>query len=698
MPGHCCMMVVRDAPAVEVEVLMRPGEVVVARLREGLTIGRCLAPAGEGSRVRMALGRNRQTQLPTDRVILATGIAVEREEQVEEFRSRCEGLVSDIDLAEVWELSLDKSDAISLNDLAELYWGSSPDVAQRVALLLHLDRAALYFDDEKGGYKARSRESVRDIQARRQREAENEEASTSLVAHLSEGGLPPELTQRQSALLGQVQEYVIHGETYARSAAARSLLEKMGSGTRDLQRLGFELLVKAGAFSPDEHLALERERIPRQFPADALEEAASIDLLRTLADPQRRDLTGVPTVTVDDEGAKDRDDAISLEVEEGPAGPTYRIGVHIADAGAMIPPGGAVDLEAERRMASLYLPDLKVPMLPPELSEHTGSIVPGETRQALSLLARVGESGEVVDWEVAPSVISSQAALSYEEAGRAIEDADHPWHPTLAPLHRVAGALRRRREEAGGINLEQPEMLISVTPSGVPEVRVLERSTPGRVMVTELMILCNGLLAEFCRDNQLPACYRSQVAPDLSDVIATVPEGPLRRYLAIRRFPSADLDTVPAAHGGLGLPAYIQATSPLRRYPDLVMQRQLSSFLGSGQPLYSTEEIASVAQRAEVQLRELSRLEEDRRRYWFLKYLERRLAAEPEHEDSSLYRAVVLEIRPGQPGLLELADYPFRVRVGLPENRVPGDEVVLRLHGVDLWRRSAQFVHESTIP
>ena len=695
------MMVIGEAPALEVEASMRPGEVVVARLREGVAIGRCLAPAVEGSRVRMALGRNRQTQLPADRIILATGIAATGEEEVEEFRRRCEALASDIDLAEVWELLLELLDTISSEDLADLYWGPSPGMDQRVALLLHLDRASLYFVGEKGGYTVRTRETVREIQTRRQREAENEEASASLITYLSEGRLPPELTSRQSALLGQLQEYVIHGESYTCSAAARSLLEKMGSATRDLQQLGFGLLVRAGVFSPDEHLALKREGIPQQFPPDALEEAATIDLHRALAEPLRRDLTAVPTVTVDDEGATDRDDAISLEIEEDPAGTAgtiYRIGVHITDVGAMIQPGGAIDREAERRMASLYLPDLKVPMLPPEVSQHTGSIVPGERRLALSLLARVGESGEVADWEVAPSVISSRAALSYEEAGRAIEDADDPWHSTLAPLHRVAGALRRRREEAGGINLEQSEMLISVTPSGEAVVRVLERSTPGRVMVTELMILCNALLAEFCREHQLPACYRSQVAPDISDVMATTPEGPLRRYLAIRRFPPADLDTIPARHGGLGLPVYIQATSPLRRYPDLVMQRQLSSFLSSGQPRYSTEDIASVAQRAEVQLRELARLEEDRRRYWFLKYLENRLSGGPEHEENDLYRAVVLECRPGQFALLELADYPFRVRVGLPENRVPGDEVVLRLHGVDLWRRSARFVHESTVP
>ena len=126
----------------------------------------------------------------------------------------------------------------------------------------------------------------------------------------------------------------------------------------------------------------------------------------------------------------------------------------------------------------------------------------------------------------------------------------------------------------------------------------------------------------------------------------------------------------------------------------MVMQRQVSTFLATGEPFYSTDEVSSVAGRADVQVRELGRIEEDRRRYWFLKHLMPRSTSGGAEGDASLFSAVVLDSQQGRPAQLELIDYPYRVRVQLPSSAEPGDTVELRLHGVDLWRRLPQFVHE----
>ncbi len=683
---------------------MKPGEILVARVSGGASIVRCLegdgaSSAGKDSRVRIALGRNREARLPVDRVLLSTGLVASREEDVEAFRRRCDELASAMDLAEVWEVARDEASHLSLEDLAELYWGTAPDAAQRAACVLHLDRDSTYFVADREGYAPRSREAVADIHERRRREAENAQAADSLVASLASGRLPDELTRPQAALLEHLRGYVIHGEDYPRSGVARGLLERLNGGARDLQRLGFELLVSAGVLSPDEPLELERANIPRQFSAEALDEARAVDLARLLAQPHRRDLSGIPTITIDDADTQDRDDALSLEALPGPA---FQVGIHIADAGALVTHGGALDQEADRRMSTLYVPDGKVPMLPPSLSNNMGSLEPGEGRVALSLLVRMSEEGEVQGWEVVPSVVRSQAALSYEEADRALAENGHPWHQALATLERIALGLRRRREAAGAVVLERPEMTIKALPSGEVEVRVLRRATSSRQLVAEFMILCNALLAEFCARQDLPAAYRSQAVPDLSGIAqeaagglareAAMAETPLRWYLVMKRLPPASLDTVPQPHGGLGVPAYIQATSPLRRYPDLVMQRQISHFLDTGRPLYSFEAIASVAQRAEVQLRELARIEDERERYWFLKYLQQSHLGPP-GSGRELFRAMVLENSAGRTGLLELLDYPFRVRAELPGNHLPGEVVTLRLHGVDLWRRAAYFTY-----
>jgi exoribonuclease-2 len=217
------------------------------------------------------------------------------------------------------------------------------------------------------------------------------------------------------------------------------------------------------------------------------------------------------------------------------------------------------------------------------------------------------------------------------------------------------------------------------------------------MLVTEFMVLCNALLAGFCIEHGLPAAFRSQHAFSSVDldgrpvVPPGTPEGPYKQYLMMRRLPPAELSTTPAAHGGLGVKAYIQASSPLRRYPDLVMQRQVSHFLSKGTPMYPTDAVASVAQRAEVQLKELAGVEEERKRYWFLKYLTRERLADASLERRD-FQAVVLDTERSGPALLELVEYPFRVKAELAAACRPGETVTLRLHGVALWRKVGQFI------
>jgi len=678
---------------------MQDGEVIVARLSRGASVVKYLGEAE--SRVKVAINRNRQARIPTDRVLLATGLVMSTDDEVEEFRRQCEEMASATDLSDIWEVVVDETATMGADDLAELLWGPRYSVIQRVALVIQLDRSPDYFVYGKEGYTPRTRTAVEEIQTRRRREAENAEAAASLMQGLAEGRMPADISRHQAALLDNLRGYVVHGDDYPRAAAARGLLEPLADGARDLQRRSFELLVGAGVFSADEPLEVHRAGVRTRYPGDALDEAAGIDLEGLVGATGRRDLTALPTVTVDEAESEDRDDALSLVVDAGGDTPnsSFHIGIHITDAGVLVPGGGAMDREADRRMATLYLPEGKIGMLPSELVSRTGSLEAGEARIGVSLLARVSASGEVLDWEVAPSIVRSQAALTYEEADRVLEDEADPWHLMLTSLCGVSDTLRRRRETAGAVIVPRSEMVIRIRSQGRVEV-VVRRSTPARELVAELMILCNSLLAEFCREAGVDAAYRSQVAPDLSDILADVrsgsgiPDTPLVRHLVMKRLLPAELDIVPAPHGGLGVRAYIQATSPLRRFPDLVMQRQISHYLESGKALYSSEAVASVAQRAEVQLRELARLEEQRKRYWFLKYLEQSYLPEtgPSREEG-LFSACVLENDSRRLALMELSRYPFRVRAELPRSCVPGDTVTLRLHGVDLWRRTAHFVH-----
>ncbi len=692
--------------------------IAAARMSGRVTIVRIVEV--DGSRVRVEVRRRKQARLPIDRIVLPTDHTAHDDNAVAEFRQQADAIANDIDLAELWETVCDEPDAISLDDLAELYWASEPTTEQRIGMLLCLDRDTLYFTDAKivGGIPAlapRTPTAVEETLARRRRQAQQAADADELVACLSARRLPPTPSPHQRLLLDGILGYAVHGDDHTRSAIVKPLLGRLSGSTGkrksgDLQQLAFDTLTAAGVLPIDEPIELMREGVEEDFSGDAITAADAIDIEPLLADPVRLDLTALSVITIDDADTTDRDDAISLERLSQEQGGGWRLGVHITDAAALIPKGGALDDEASRRISTLYIPDRKTPMLPTAISQDKGSLEPGERRIALSLLANLDDDGAPLGVDVRLTLIRSSAALSYEDADAAITDDGHPYHDMLSDLHTLTLALKRRRDAAGAVGIDKPEMQIRLArdtahaPATI-QVRVVERDTAARQMVAECMVLCNALTAAFCRDRDIPAAYRSQPAPDLSDLAAGLPpnadmsDGPLRWYLMMRRFAPAQTSTTPAAHNGLGVDAYTQVTSPLRRYSDLVMQRQISHFLRCGEPLYAEDEIADVAARADVQMRQLSKLEDERRRYWLLKFFAQqgRIAdansATGSDTDASLFQAVVLENRAGRSAQLELVEYPYRVRVRLPDAIVPGEVVMLRLHGIDLWQKRPQFTH-----
>ena len=662
---------------------------IVVRVKGGLAVGRCLTPPGRGPdpRVKIGVGRGRDRTLPRERIVIATGLVASDEAEADSFVRECEALASRIDLSEVWEVAAEAVAPMGLDDIAELYWNGPPSPSQRVALLLHLERDPLHFSREAEDFSPRPPEQVAEMLERRRRKAENARQTEALIDALSRGLLPDAMSPYQRGLLEHLKGYAVHGDSYTRAAPTREMLARIGR-RGDLQRTAFDLLTAVGLLDPDEPLEFERAGIAEEFPAEVIAEAASIDLDAALARSPREDLTALAALTIDDAGAEDRDDALSVE----PAGDgVYRLGIHIADAGALVTSGGAMDGEADRRMAALYTPDRRLPMLPAEVSGGTGSLLAGERRGALSLIVEVTAGSEVAAWKIIPSAIRCREALIYDEADAAIRDGNGPWSGALSIMHGIAAGLRRKREKRNAVTVDSPEMRITIAESGEVEVRVAARSTPARSTVTELMILCNSLLARYSRENRLPAAYRSQPAPDLTG-LPDIPDGPFKRFHLFRRLQPAVLSLTPDSHGGLGVEEYIQATSPLRRYPDLVMQRQISHHLRTGEACYSADEVASVCHRADFQLRELSGIENERRRYWFLKYLQQQLDASG--GEGPLLPAVVLENGPGRPALMELSDYPFRFRSRLPLDVPDGDTVATRLKDVDLWRRVAQLIHE----
>ncbi len=684
---------------------MRHGDIILVQLQAGPRLCRYIET--KSNRMRLDISRNRQARLPLSRVIYETGLNAAAFAEVEEMNQQAEAVADALDLEEVWDVVCDDGDALTVEDMGELYWGEKTSVQQDVGLILHLLREDLYFVRDGAHFLPRDRDAVANIIERRQLQAQRTADAASLAASIRSGQPLDTLTSHQQELMNTVRGLVLHGDDFVRADFAKRFLESAGVKARDLQRAAFDALVKLGVMDIDEHLALEREGIVADFPEDALEEAKAADqttlLLDSKADSKtagigdtgtkRDDLTELLTFTIDDASTRDRDDALSIQpVGDG----AYRVGIHITDAGALIQRGSSLDAEADRRMSSLYLPERTISMLPPAISAGEGSLNPGETRAAVSLFAHLNDEGELREWSVSQSAIRSDFALSYEEADSAIEDEAHPMHTELSALNGLADALRRTRETNGALSISRDELSVKIDDSGEISVRVLPRTSPARGLIEECMVLCNSLLARYCVDNGLPAPFRSQTVPDISDIVAKVADGPLRAYMITRRLSAAIVSVKAAAHGGLGVAAYTQATSPLRRYTDLVVQRQISHHLQTGETLYDEEAVTSVAHRADLQIRQIARIENARRQHFFLKWLDTQRSASEEEGRDFICGAVTLENPNNRSATVELLDWPFRTRASLPRSVKPGDITHLRLHGVDLWRRTAQFTLAQT--
>jgi exoribonuclease-2 len=451
----------------------------------------------------------------------------------------------------------------------------------------------------------------------------------------------------------------LHGDgapEAARAAALEALRESGLRWTRPHEG-AFRLLRGLGRFaSDDENLQVPRFALRTAFP-DAVVEHARARAAAGFDAEGRRDLTGLDALSIDSPHTREIDDLLSVEAL--PDG-GRRVGVHIADPAAFVEPDDPVDREAASRGVSHYMPDLRIPMLPPALSEAAASLEAGRARPALSFLVDLDPEGEIAGFELVPAIVRSTRRLSYEEADRLAAGQD----PVLAGLAEAGRLRRESRRRAGALVLDAPEVDVHLDASGRPVLERIPADSPARTAVSEAMVLAGALAARFCLEQGLPAIFRRQAppaaAPDLPADGAWDPVAVRRVRRVLRR---AEVGTAPGPHSALGLEAYVQASSPLRRYQDLAVHRQILARLRGERPPYDAEAIGRVAATTERAEADARRAEAAANEYWLLRYLEVRTGSELE--------ATVVESQPRAIVLLDetFQELPVRGLEGLEAGR-----------------------------
>lgn len=374
-----------------------------------------------------------------------------------------------------------------------------------------------------------------------------------------------------------------------------------------------------------------RHKFETTFSDAALAEAhgASIDEVGALASGYR-DLRERFIFTIDPDDARDFDDALSIEQVEDQGRLLWRIGVHIADVSHYVEWGSALDLAARRRATSVYLVDRVIPMIPEDLSCGLCSLAPGEVRRSMTVDLYVNERAQLARYEIYPALIRSNARLTYGEALEMLEGEGQPVaseggkhaqgqretliQPHLLQLSRLASLRHAQRERKGGIDFDQPEARVRLDEAGRPQGVELRRKNAATSLVEEMMIWANEVVAEHLSRAKFPCVYRVHEAPDLEGLAQLVPifeefpwfgkidpvgfftgsqhalqqavsasrgraEGELVSSLVLRSMKRAVYREKNCGHYGLASATYCHFTSPIRRYPDLMVHRMLKAEL-----------------------------------------------------------------------------------------------------------------------
>ncbi|MFZ5951089.1 MAG: ribonuclease catalytic domain-containing protein [Candidatus Rifleibacteriota bacterium] len=578
-----------------------------------------------GGNVRLLLPNGKETTVTEKKILHATNRAVisvsDREacrNAIHEIDLRRQKRSEEFDLSEIHELLAEETRSFTLHELAGFV--AEPDDEDAVAAMLRaLTADRLYFKEKNGNYTPMNADEMRLIkqQIEKKQALENEEAQMAADLSALQSGQP--LSEQLSARLTELKLFIAAGEEAQINKRLMAALERAGlANPRKLHAA----LSASGVIGVDENLLLVKYHVPVEFSRELqnlAENLATKESDFSLRLPQRNDLRHLKTWAIDTPGSKDRDDAFSWELSsEG----GYRLFVHVADPAEFIEPGSPLDIEAARRGSSIYMPDSRIHMLPPGISEHFLSLAEGADRYALTFILSFSPEIVLQKLEICESVIRIECATEYDKADLLV-DSD-AW---LATALSLAEKLKSRRAEGGAVMFpRQPELEVKVI-DGEIQVSHRNRDDLTAGMIAEFMIWANHAAAEWCRSNSVPCLYRIQ---EMGEIEAKFSEtfDPLTFYSALKSFRKTSVSVHAGRHASLGLDSYTQVTSPLRRYADLLLHRQIKAAIKK-QPLpYSQSELNQAMMIADEAIVRADEIMRDRERYFLYKYLKQRQKSE----------------------------------------------------------------------
>lgn len=414
-----------------------------------------------------------------------------------------------------------------------------------------------------------------------------------------------------------------------------------------------DILGKAGDNTTEMHAILAEYGLPYTYPQAVEAAAEKLSAEITPEDyAEREDFRDVVTFTIDPKDAKDFDDALSIRnLKPG----LWEVGVHIADVSHYVKEGSIIDKEAVKRATSVYLVDRTIPMLPERLCNFICSLRPDEEKLAYSVIFEMNDKAEVKNFRIRHTVIKSNRRFTYEEAQQIIETGEGDYKEEILELNRLAQILREKRMSAGSINFDRCEVKFEIDENGKPLSVYFKVSKEANKLIEEFMLLANRTVAEYVGKvpkNKKPKVFpyrihdlpdpdkldnlnqfiarfgykirtggsKVEVSKSLNHLLTEIngkKEQNLIETVSLRAMQKARYSIYNIGHYGLGFDYYTHFTSPIRRYPDLMVHRLLTRYLAGGRSAqadkYETlcehssamEQTAASAERASVKYKQV---------------------------------------------------------------------------------------------
>ena len=591
------------------------------------------------------------------------------------LKSQCQNLAESVNLQELWQIVVEYPKSYSSDELAELHFASA-SAQQKLAVKILLLTERAYFKRDKDLFIARPAAVVEELKRAHAVHLDRQRLRLGLIDFfkhpLSGGqGLAPEY----GPLIDLMKRYAVGAElSSSEDREAKEITElALQAGNKENYRVApfatYAILERLGVFNARTNPALIRSALPGQIniePGDLDSDVISD------VDSRRLDFTKLDVFTIDDISTLDMDDALSLESTES----GYRLGIHISDVAAEIPLGCKLDRKIAARLSSVYLPEQTIHMLPTELSLERLSLLQAEKRRAMSLMVEIDRSYNILKTSLLPSWVIVKRRWTYDQVDNLLETANSE----LNTFYEIATAFEAQRIERGAMHVQKTEIAVSVDADGKVSLKEIEEQSPARSLIAEMAVLMNRVVAEFCRDNKIPAIFRGQPESDPDDEVRPE-EGRARDHFIRVRLKRSESSLQALSHAGLGLSAYLQVTSPIRRYVDLINQRQLMAYLNSAALPYSYADLEEILAPIDEGLARIQKLSKESKRFWLLKYLEQRIASKPNNEGRKI-SGVVVRLTPKNP-LVELDEVFFAAFVKSSRKLTVGERVQMVIGSID---------------